>query len=86
MLGHSCGRHRSQLQGINGGVRSLQNGKVPINCGELCFAQNNTGAIARKRAFICRAISVGRFTTSGIRSICLLSPKAVNQMIGQASS
>ena len=37
--GHPCGRQQSQLQGINGGVRSLWNGRMPINCGELCFAQ-----------------------------------------------
>jgi hypothetical protein len=42
----------------------------------IVFCTKNVGAIAQKRAFICRAISVGRFMTSGVRLKCLLFPKA----------
>ncbi len=42
---------------------------VPFGAGPFLFGSG--GAFAGKRAFICRAISVGRLATGGIRSECL---------------
>ena len=45
----------------------------------IVICAKKASAIARIRASICRAIAVRRLTTSGVRSECLLVPKAVIQ-------